>query len=563
MLNARIFETRSAKLIVAVACVLLLAAFQVAVQAKPAHAWEVSLSIKGGGKITETTPRNLISTQCSPGGTAGFQSPSNTPTGQIWALCSPGDPNGEYPNFDVIEYRADPLPGYNFVGWRNSDDASTNGPVLCDNSNNSPNYGGQNCRFQIFANLKAQAVFQDITPPSQPSINSTTPTRINRAVSFEYSIPSDPTFKQFECRVTPNVQTSFLPCGSSTSSSASFNPSADGTYTFEVRAVDWSGWTSASRSQSWTVDKTGPFTNITSGPTASSFSNNNSPTFGFSANEPSSFQCSLDSGTFSPCTGTNSQSYSGLSEGQHTFSVRGTDSLGNLGGTVSRTWTIDTVLPETTLDPNVGPDPDSSTQNDDPVFQFSSNETGATFECNLTGPGLTSNAFTACTSEKSYPNLKDGTYTFKVRAKDRAGNVDTSPEERTWTINNTPTVLDNPTSLEPDKGATNVLRNTNVSATFSEEMAAISLKNPDNTSKTFKLQMYNKNKRKWVAIPATIALTNTNQTATLDPYGATEGATERLLAANKKFRALITTGAKDADGNPLLRNFVWNFTTGR
>ena len=74
--------------------------------------------------------------------------------------------------------------------------------------------------------------------------------------------------------------------------------------------------------------------------------------------------------------------------------------------------------------------------------------------------------------------------------------------------------------------------------------------------------MYNRKKKKWIAVPATITLTNTNQTATLDPYGATEGATERLLAANKKFRALITTGAKDADGNPLLRNFSWIFNTG-
>jgi hypothetical protein len=37
--SIRGFETRGAKLIVAVAAVLLLAAFQMAVQAKPAHAY--------------------------------------------------------------------------------------------------------------------------------------------------------------------------------------------------------------------------------------------------------------------------------------------------------------------------------------------------------------------------------------------------------------------------------------------------------------------------------------------------------------------------------------------
>ena len=108
-------------------------------------------------------------------------------------------------------------------------------------------------------------------------------------------------------------------------------------------------------------------------------------------------------------------------------------------------------------------------------------------------------------------------------------------------------------------------RDTEVSASFSEEMAAVSLKNPDNTSSTFKVQMYNKKKKRWVSIPATITLSPDNRTATLDPYGATEPpepSDERLLAANKKFRGLITTGAKDANGNPLARTFVWIFYTG-
>lgn len=151
-------------------------------------------------------------------------------------------------------------------------------------------------------------------------------------------------------------------------------------------------------------------------------------------------------------------------------------------------------------------------------------------------------------------------YTFSVRAKDQAGNVDTTPATRTWTINNTPTVLTN--NLTPLKAATGVSRTTFVSATFSEEMASVTLKNPDNTSSTFKLQVWNSKKKKWIKIPATIALTNTNTTATLDPYGATEGTTEKPLAANKKFKATITTAVKDAGGTPLAKNFVWTFTTG-
>lgn len=552
-------ETKRAKLMVAVVATLLLAAFQVALQAKAAHAWEVDLSIKGAGKITETTSRNLISTQCSPGGTGGFQSPNATPTGQVGAICLPGDPNGDYQNFDVIEYRADPLPGFSFVEWRNSDGAGSYGPVLCDNSNNSPNYSGQNCRFQIFQNLKAQAVFADRTPPSQPSITSTTPTVTNQFVRFNFSTSADATFKQFECKVTPTVQTSYQPC----SSGIVFDPPADGDYTIEVRAVDWSGNTSSSTSRSWTVDRTAPFTSITSGPSAFSFSNNTSATFNFSSNEPAGFQCSLNgpfiNTGFASCV--SGQSYTGLRDGSHTFSVSSTDFAGNTR-TTSRTWTVDTAPPDTALDPDVGPAEGSTTRDNDPVFQFSSSETNTTFECNLVGPGMTSDAFTACSSPKSYPNVKDGAYTFKVRAKDRANNVDGSPAERAWTINNTPTVLTG--SLTPAKGATGVSRTVDVSATFSEEMAPTSIANlTTHVSKTFKLQQYNKKTRKWKAIPATVDVGNDNKTAILDPYGATEGATDKPLAGRQKFKATITTGVTDAQGNRIAKNFVWTFTTGR
>jgi hypothetical protein len=560
MLSTGIFETRSAKLIAAMAAVMSLVIFQMAVQAKPAHAYEVRISITGAGQVTETTPADLVGPNCF--------SASTTPTGTLGKTCLAGTTSGDYGQFWDVDYVATPASGYTFKRWES--DGTTRTAIICDRSSptaTTSTYTGSTCKFRTVDNLQTRAVFADEQSPSIPTIPSTSPSAntVNGPKAFNLSIASDPTFREFRCRVIPNVQTSFQSC----TSGVSFNPSADGTYTFEVLAVDWSGNTSGVQFLSWTVDKTAPSVSITSGPSAFSFSNEPSPTFVFSRGDAASVQCSLDSAPFGPCTGSTSQSYSNLSDGSHTFQLKATDAVGNTSQT-SRTWTIDSVAPNTTLDPGVGPASGSTTQDNDPVFQFSSNETGATFECNLTGPGMTSTAFTACnpssgsspdTFAKSYTNLKDGTYTFKVRAKDRASNVDEAPPERTWTINNPPTVLAN--SLTPLKAATRVSRNTNVSASFSEEMATISLRNPDSTSSTFKLQMYNTTKRKWVAIPATITLSNTNQTATLDPYGATEGARERLLAANTKFRALITTGAKDAEGNPLLRNFSWTFNTGR
>ena len=108
------------------------------------------------------------------------------------------------------------------------------------------------------------------------------------------------------------------------------------------------------------MDKTPPTVNITSGPQPSSFSNLSSPSFSFSSSELSTFQCSLDSSvSFSSCS--SPRSYSGLLDGQHTFYVRAIDNVGNMGSATSRTWTIDTVPPETTMTSDVGPAPYSTT----------------------------------------------------------------------------------------------------------------------------------------------------------------------------------------------------------
>ena len=59
---------------------------------------------------------------------------------------------------------------------------------------------------------------------------------------------------------------------------------------------------------------------------------------------------------------------------------------------------------------------------------FSSNDTGAHFQCQLDG-----GAFAACTSPVDYSGLADGAHTFRARAIDAAGNVDPTPATRTFT----------------------------------------------------------------------------------------------------------------------------------
>jgi hypothetical protein len=40
----------------------------------------------------------------------------------------------------------------------------------------------------------------------------------------------------------------------------------------------------------------------------------------------------------------------------------------------------------------------------------------------------------ACRSPRTYRNLKKGLHTFRVRARDAAGNVDATPAKRSWRI---------------------------------------------------------------------------------------------------------------------------------
>jgi hypothetical protein len=63
------------------------------------------------------------------------------------------------------------------------------------------------------------------------------------------------------------------------------------------------------------------------------------------------------------------------------------------------------------------------------TFQFASAEAGSTFTCKLD-----SQRFKACTSPKSYGNLKPGKHEFRVKARDRAGNVDATPAVKRFKI---------------------------------------------------------------------------------------------------------------------------------
>ena len=114
-------------------------------------------------------------------------------------------------------------------------------------------------------------------------------------------------------------------------------------YTMTVSATDAASNAATPVSNTLiTYDTTPPDTNLDSKPTSPS----NDPTaeFGFTSTEtPSTFECQLDDGLWVGCE--SPQTYTGLSDGNHTFKVRATDAAGNTGDEVSYTWVIITSKP--------------------------------------------------------------------------------------------------------------------------------------------------------------------------------------------------------------------------
>ena len=176
------------------------------------------------------------------------------------------------------------------------------------------------------------------------------------------------------------------------------------------------------------LDLIPPETTIDSGPEGTVATD--SASFTFSSNEPdASFDCRLDGGGWSPCT--SPASHSRLANGAHTFEVRARDGAGNNDPLpASRTWTVDVAGPDTTA-PNssITSGPQATTTSTSAELTFVSNEPGSTFDCRLD-----SGNWIPCSSPKSYTGMSLGAHTFRVRAIDAAGNVESSYASRNWTV---------------------------------------------------------------------------------------------------------------------------------
>jgi hypothetical protein len=177
------------------------------------------------------------------------------------------------------------------------------------------------------------------------------------------------------------------------------------------------------------IDCEAPETTITSGPTG--VTSDPTPTFGLSSDDEGTFECSLDEGDFVPCA--DPYTTPTLADGPHALLVRAIDENGNVDPTpAERSFTVrmpvkpppaaDTDPPETTITSAPKPRVKTKRKRARVAFTFTADE-AATFACSLDGKG-----YVPCASPLK-AKVRRGKHVLRVRAIDRAGNVDGSPAE--------------------------------------------------------------------------------------------------------------------------------------
>src|SRR6185295_6455846 len=107
-------------------------------------------------------------------------------------------------------------------------------------------------------------------------------------------------------------------------------------------------------------------------------------------------------------------------------SVKATDAAGNEDASpATRSWTVQSTTPPTDTTPpetTISSGPAGTTTATGASFEFSSSESGSTYQCSLD-----SGSWSDCVSPQSYSGLAVGSHAFSVKATDGADNTDVSP----------------------------------------------------------------------------------------------------------------------------------------
>lgn len=189
------------------------------------------------------------------------------------------------------------------------------------------------------------------------------------------------------------------------------------------------------------LPNTPPETTITSGPTdiVTAFPVN----FSFIGDdaEDETYQLTyshrLDNSTWSSWQSETTSSYSGLSQGEHTFEVKARDS-GGLEDETPASWDFTVYISDDEQAPEtwIVSGPSGTIHSSECTFVFTGSDNETTTENLLFSYLFDDGSWSEYSTETSinYTGLSEGSHYFSVRAKDEAGNVDSSPDQRTFVV---------------------------------------------------------------------------------------------------------------------------------
>ena len=252
------------------------------------------------------------------------------------------------------------------------------------------------------ATMSARTFTVETVPDT--TITSGPPSATNQT-SSRFDFTASAAGATFDCKLdTPSGAGSYAACASG----QSYTTTANGTYTFSVRAVGPRGADPTPATSTFTVDTVAPETTVTGGPPAQA--SGATQTFSFTSSDPgSTFTCELNgpagntyySGCTSPWTWTTPQS------GAYTFSVRAWES-----GRELRPHARDAFVHPRQHDDHRRPEGRVR-------FQVGAVRVhvggGRDIAVQARRPGAATGSYASCTSPYAFSGLADGTYTFAVR----------------------------------------------------------------------------------------------------------------------------------------------------
>jgi hypothetical protein len=242
-------------------------------------------------------------------------------------------------------------------------------------------------------------------------------------------------------------------------------------------------------------------------------------------------------------------------EGLHTFDFRATDGDGQESSFVHE---VENLPP---APPIVNGPTDNSYDTDGSLAFFGTAEAGNTislFEEGNPEPVGSATADGSGAWNLTLTGVAAGTHTYTAKATNISGLTSVASQPVRVSVD---TQAPKVTSTVPAANATGVKRNTNLTATFSEKMDSLSL-----TNSTVQLFKVNTDGSTTQITNVTVTRSTDGLKATLNPFGTST----TLLARSTKYKAVVTTGAKDVAGNLLDQNpttsgnqqMAWSFKTG-